>query len=163
MRLEDWRIKFAGDDDVVSVEMHPTNLNNGTVYKKAVRINMRGGTSVAGCLWDGCVTVAAHPTAIVTAHWRTHTGEKYPERKRPEESARYSDLTLREISDALAEADAKVKRAEAARDRALVQLANMREANRDLIADLKAEVAAKEEELVRVKQAVKILYPGALG
>lgn len=161
--LEDWQLKFAGDPDVKSVERAPTMFNNGSYLKKAVLIIMADGTRVAGCTWDGCTELAEHTTTIITKHWRTHTGEKVQRHRPKGKGAAYADLTFQEMADALAAADTKVKRAEAARDRALQQLDNMREANRDVIADLRVQVTAAEEELDRVKAAVRTLYPGALG
>lgn len=71
MELEQWAEKFAGDPDVKGVDPYPTFLNNGTVFKKAVRITMADGSVVAGCTWPDCTEVAKHPTTITTSHWRT--------------------------------------------------------------------------------------------
>lgn len=162
MYLEDWQAKFAGDPDVRSVEKAPTAFGNGSHLKKAVLITMVNGTSVAGCTWDGRAELAPHSTTIITKHWRTHTGEKINRQRPKGKGAVYADLTFQELADALADAETRVKRAEAARDKALQQVANMRDANRDIVADLRSQVAAAEQELAQVKTAVRVLYPGAL-
>jgi hypothetical protein len=167
MNLEQWQQRFAGDPEVLKVEMAPTGFGNGTYLKRAVRITMAGGTTAAGCVWDGCSHVASHPTGIVTKHWRSHTGEATPQKRAAATGTRkvneYSHLSFSEIAVALSQADAKVRRAEAARDKALEQVANMREVNRDVVTNLRAQLEEAQAELARVRDAVKVLYPGALG
>lgn len=163
MILEQWIEKFAGDPDVVEVDRYPTFLNNGTFFKKAVRIVWRDGTVLAGCAWPDCLEIGKHPTTITTSHWRTHTGEKTAARGPYRKASEFSHLSFKELADALNVADSKVKRAEAARDKALDQVANMREVNREVVTNLREQLQAAQEELERVKAAVRTLYPGALG
>lgn len=165
MNLEEWQARFAGDPEVAKVEMAPTGFGNGTRLKKAVQITMADGAKAAGCMWDGCSHVASHPTGIVTAHWRSHTGEDLRKRVTGTVGRKvneYSHMSFNEMAVALSQADARVRRAEAARDRVVNQMANMRDVNRDVVTGLRDQLDDARRELAEVKAAVKILYPGAL-
>lgn len=162
MELEQWRKKLAGDPDVVMVTMHPTAFNNGTFLQKAVQIVKKDGTTVAGCVWPDCTETAPHPTPLVTVHYRTHTGQPASKRGPGKKFNPYADLTFQELSDALKAAEDKARRAEAARDKALDQVANMRDVNRDIVTGLRRQLDEAKAELASVKAAVKVLFPETL-
>jgi hypothetical protein len=163
MYLEDWQEKFAGDDRVASVAMAPTNLGNGSFLKKTVMITMVDGSKTFGCAWDGCEFTADNPTTIGTGHWGKVHEPRDPGAKRPYvRKEAYDDWTLGDMVKALREADAKIARAEKARDKALDQVATVREVTRETIAGLRAELAEVTRERDEVRNAARILFPGAV-
>lgn len=158
MNIEDWRKRLNVESTGVTVGPAPTNLGNGSFLKKSVEIIGPDGTKMYGCTWEGCEEIAAHPTTIGIAHWNTHEPR---EGKRPyARQENYDTWTLRDLKDALRQAEAKVARAEAARDKALEQVATVREVTRETIAGLKAELAAVTKERDEVRNAARVLFPG---
>jgi hypothetical protein len=161
MYLEGWREKFSGDAGVVSVTMAPTNLGNGSFLKKTVLITMVGGARVYGCAWDGCTELADNAATIGTAHWKVHE-PRDPAVKRPYvRKETYDNWTLGDMVKALREADAKIARAEAARDKALEQVKTVREVTRETIAGLQVRLAEVTKERDEVRNAARVLFPGA--
>lgn len=158
MNIDDWRRKLNVGAIEFAVEPAPTNLGNGSFLKKSVEITGPDGTKMYGCTWDDCEEIAGHPTTIGVAHWVTHEPR---EGKRPYvRLENYDTWTLKDLKDALRDAEKKVARAEAARDKALEQVATVREVTRDTIAGLKAELAARTRERDEVRNAARVLFPG---
>lgn len=154
MNIDEWRAKLPG----VPVGPAPTNLGNGSFLKKCVELTMPGGSKAYGCVWDDCDEVAAHPTTIGVAHWKVHE----PRGKRPyNRRETYDDWTLGDMVKALREADAKITRAEAARDKALEQVQTVREVTRETIAGLREQLAEATRERDEVRNAARVLFPGA--
>jgi hypothetical protein len=156
MNIDEWRgRKFNGMP--VTVGPAPTNLGNGSFLKKCVEITLPDGGKLYGCTWDGCTVVAEHPTTIGVAHWNIHE----PRGKRPySRKETYDDWTLGDMVKALREADAKIKRAEAARDKALDQVQTVRDVTRETIAGLPAQLAEVTRERDEVRSAARVLFPG---
>jgi hypothetical protein len=158
MNIEQWRKRLNIEATGMTVEPAPTNLGNGSFLKKSVEITGPDGTKMYGCTWDDCEEIAKHPTTIGVAHWLTH--EPRLSRRPHAKQDNYDTWTLRDLKDALRQAEAKVARAEAARDKALEQVATVREVTRETIAGLKKELAAVTKERDEVRNAARVLFPG---
>lgn len=161
MKIEDWREKFAGDPDVLTVEQARSPLNGGTVeLKRAVEITMAGGGRAYGCVFDGCAELANHPTSIVSHHYpAAHSDQgKRPYRR----TSDYLTWTVADLIAAIKEAEGKIARMAAARDKALDQVATVREVSRETIANLRAELAEVTEDRDRIRAAISTLFPGGV-
>jgi hypothetical protein len=161
MKIEEWRKKFAGDPDVLSVEQARSPLNGGTVeLRHAVEITMAGGGKAYGCVHDDCAELANHPTSIVSHHYpAAHPG---PEKRAYRKTSDYLTWSVADLIKAIKESDSKIARITRARDNALDQVATVREVSRETIANLRAELAEVTEDRDRIRAAVNTLFPGGI-
>lgn len=172
MNLEAWREKLADDPNVTGVEKAKSALfkekgdgtNNNAYLSKTVEVKLTNGESIFGCTHDGCVHLGNSRTAVGVHHYgNEHSdipaatkGAKVPRRYE-----NYDSWTLGQLKAALRQADTKVAKANAARDKALEQAATVRTVTTETIAALREQLAAAEQERDDVRRAARILFPGA--
>ena len=149
--------KFMADEIVAHVREARTPLPHGVGnYSKVVELVLVDGGLMYGCTWDGCVYTGDNARHVAGGHYKTH--ELKPDLARTP----FKDWTLEQILGRLQDVEgdlAKViKQRDTAEARAEKRIDTVKTVAKKEIADLKAEIAAMEDEVAKVRAAATLLF-----